>query len=344
MTTHPPFPGEGTSEGPLPGKRPLATRPRVLAILGPTGAGKSDAAYAIATRLNAEIVVCDSRQVYRELDIATNKPPPDQLARVPHHLVGVADPRDTFTVHDFQRLATPAVGEITARGRVAVLEGGSGLWADALLDGYALPGGAPGEERRAELATLPLPELQDRLRRLDPRAEVDWQNPRRLVRAIEILDELGGPLARHRERTPPDWDVLRLGLEVPLADLDRRLRRRSARQVARGLVEETRQALERGVPASAPVLSGIGYAEALAFLQGELAPKELLAAMARANGRYARRQLRWLRRDPRIRWVDATDDPSGRILKLLSMTAPQFLDSPPRETPQAPFRGGPRLC
>jgi len=297
----------------------------VIAVLGPTGAGKSDVAYALATRLVAEIVVCDSRQVYRELDIATNKPPPAELATVPHHLVNVADPRRTFTVHDFQRAATQAVLEIAARGRVAVLEGGSTLWADALLDGYALPGGPPAGERRTELGSLSLSSLQERLRRLDPDAEVDWQNPRRLVRAIEIVEELGGPLARHRERNPPDWEVRRFGLELPLPVLDRRLRRRSARQVARGLVEETRQALERGVPRDAPVLSGIGYAEALGFIDGKLGPTQLLDAMATANSRYARRQLRWLRRDPRVDWLDSTPDVPGRILKLLSMTAPQFV-------------------
>ncbi len=298
----------------------------MIAVLGPTGAGKSDAAYALASRLDAEIVVCDSRQVYRELDIATNKPPAVQLARIPHHLVDVADPRRTFTVHEFQRLATQAVLGIAARGHVAVLEGGSTLWADALLDGYALPGGPPAGERRTELGSLSLAQLQARLRRLDPEAEVDWQNPRRLVRAIEIVEELGGPLTRHRERNPPDWEVTRFGLELPLPVLDRRLRRRSARQVARGLVPETRQALERGVPRDAPVLSGIGYAQALSFLDGTLGPTELLRAMASANSRYARRQLRWLRRDPRIQWLEATDDLPGRILKVLSMTAPQFLN------------------
>lgn len=303
-------------------------KPRVLAVLGPTGAGKSDAAFALALRLGAEIVVCDSRQVYRELDIATNKPPPEELARVPHHLVNVADPRTTFTVHDFQRLAGPVVLDIASRSKVAVLEGGSTLWADALLDGYALPGATPSGERRAELESLSLAELQERLRRLDPEADVDWQNGRRLVRAIEILEELGGPLARHRQRTPPDWDVQRFGLSSPLPVLDRRLRRRSARQVARGLVEETRLALERGVPADAAVLTGIGYAEALAFLRGELGPTELLPAMGRSNSRYARRQLRWLRRDPRIQWVDATGDVSARILGTLSMTAPHFLSDP----------------
>lgn len=321
-------------------------RPRVLAVLGPTGAGKSDAAFALALRLQAEIVVCDSRQVYRELDIATNKPSSEELARVPHHLVGVADPRTTFTVHDFQRLATAAVQEVASRGRLVVLEGGSTLWADALLDGYALPGGTPGGERRAELASLSVAQLQERLRGLDPEADVDWQNPRRLVRAIEILEELGGPLARHRERTPPDWDVQRFGLSVPLPVLDRRLRRRSARQVARGLVVETRTALERGVPAEAPVLTGIGYAEALGFLRGELGPTELLPAMGRANSRYARRQLRWLRRDPRIQWVAATGGVSGRILDTLSMTAPQFLSesAPTPRNPATSVSREPRAC
>ncbi|MGH7920255.1 MAG: tRNA (adenosine(37)-N6)-dimethylallyltransferase MiaA [Candidatus Dormibacteraceae bacterium] len=304
-------------------------RPRLLAILGPTGAGKSAAAFSIARRLGGEIVVCDSRQVYRELDISTNKPPKDELEAVPHHLVDVADPRARFTVHDFQHLATEAVLDIARRGRLAILEGGSSLWAQALLDGYRLPGGTPPTERRRTLDGLPLPALQERLAELDPEARVDRQNPRRLVRAIEILEELGGPLERHRERHPPDWEICRVGLRVPLAVLDRRLRSRSADQVARGVVEETRQALERGVPPDAPVLSGIGYLQARAFLDGELQPLELLGAMARANSRYARRQLRWLGRDPRIEWIEATDDPSARILTYLSMTCPQFLRAAP---------------
>ncbi|MFZ0215943.1 MAG: tRNA (adenosine(37)-N6)-dimethylallyltransferase MiaA [Candidatus Dormiibacterota bacterium] len=294
-----------------------AGRPRVVAVLGPTGAGKSDAAFEIAQALGGEILVCDSRQVYRELDIATNKPPPRRLAAVPHHLVDVADPRAVFTVHDFLHLAVAAVDDVARRGRTVILEGGSSLWADALLDGYRLPGAPPAPERRASLTGASLAELQARLEALDPAAAVDRRNPRRLVRAIEILEELGPPLARHRERRPPPWTITRFGLEVPRAVLDGRLRTRSEQQVARGLVEETRRALAAGVPEDAPVLSGIGYAQALAYLRGELDERALPAAMAQANRQYARRQLRWLRRDERIRWVDATAGPSARILSEL---------------------------
>ena len=289
----------------------------MVAILGPTGAGKSEVAFEIAERLGAEILVCDSRQVYRHLDIATNKPPPDHLRRVPHHLIDVAHPRETFTVHDFLRLATGVVDSVARRGRTVVLEGGSTLWADALLDGYRLPGDQPVASRRAELVAAPLEELRARLRELDPSADVDLQNPRRVVRAIEILERLGPPLRRYRQRSAPDWCVARFGLAIALPELDRRLTARSQQQVARGLAEETRRALAAGVPKTAAVMTGIGYAQALAYLRGELDDRTLPEAMAVANRRYARRQLRWLRRDPRIRWVTATERPAARILSEL---------------------------
>ncbi len=158
------------------------------------------------------------------------------------------------------------------------------------------------------------------LRRLDPEATVDRRNPVRLIRAIEVLEAVGPPLARTRTRTPPVWRPLRLGLTASLATIDARLAERSRRQLRRGLVEETRAALEAGVPPQAPVLTGIGYAQAVAHLQGELPEAELEPAMNLANRRYARRQLRWLRRDTRIRWFLAESDPVPGILAYLRET------------------------
>jgi tRNA dimethylallyltransferase len=269
-------------------------------VLGPTGAGKSRVAMAVAAALGGEIVVCDSRQVYAGLDIATNKPSPDELRAVPHHLVGVADPRRAFNAHDFVRLAIDAIADVAGRGRQPVLEGGSMLWADALLDGFTLGQVAPRPERRADLERMPAEALVRRLRDLDPEARVDERNPVRLVRAIEMLEVAGPPLARLRERRPPPWRVIRVGLRVPLPELDRRLAERARGYVERGLVQETGAALEAGVPADAPALTGIGYAEAVACLRGELSVEDLPELVARATSRYARRQLRWYRRDRRI--------------------------------------------
>jgi tRNA dimethylallyltransferase len=286
-------------------------------ILGPTGIGKSRAAFEVARALGGEIVVCDSRQVYDRLDIATNKPSAEDLREVRYHLVGIADPRTTYTVFEFVAAANVAIADIVSRGRLPVVEGGSMLWADALAEGFSLAGVAPRPERRAELERLPAAELAGLLHHLDPEAEVDERNPVRVVRAIEVLEVAGPPLARLRTRRPPPWTPLRVGLTADLEVVDRRLAERSRRQVERGLIEETRAALAWGVPPDAPVLTGIGYAEALMHLRGEVALEDLPEVMARSNRRYARRQLRWLRRNPAITWFDATADPVPGILGFL---------------------------
>ena len=290
---------------------------QVPMILGPTGIGKSRAAFELARELGGEIVVCDSRQVYDRLDIATNKPSPEDMREVRYHLVGVADPRTTYTAFEFVAAANAAIAGVTARGRVPIVEGGSMLWADALAEGFSLAGVPPRPERRAELERVPVAELAGMVRRLDPEARVDERNPVRLVRAIEVLEVAGPPLAERRTRRPPAWTPLRVGLTAALDVIDRRLTERSRRQVERGLVEETRAALANGVPPGAPVLTGIGYAEAVRCIRGEIEPDELPEVMARANRRYARRQLRWLRRNPAITWFDATADPLPAILGFL---------------------------
>lgn len=285
--------------------------------MGPTGIGKSRAAFEIARARGGEIVVCDSRQVYERLDIATNKPPPEAIRQVRYHLVGIADPRTAYTAFEFVEAANAAIAGIAARGKLPIVEGGSMLWADALTEGFSLAGVPPRPQRRAELEQLTLEELAGLLHRLDPEAAVDTRNPVRLIRAIEILEVAGPPLARRRSRRPPAWKPVRIGLSADLPVIDQRLIERSREQLARGLIEETRAALAFGVPPDAPVLTGIGYAEVLMHIRGEVALEELATVMARSNRRYARRQLRWLRRNPRITWFDATADPVPRILEFL---------------------------
>ena len=302
------------ADAPLP---PQLLRRPVPVIVGPTGIGKSQLAFDLARRLDGEIVVADSRQVYERLDIATNKPSPEQRRHVRYHMIDFVDPATTFNAAQYVGGARAAIEDITLRGKTPIVEGGTMLYVDALCDGFSLTGIPPNRELRAQLEPLDAAELRERLLALDPDPGVDLQNPVRLIRAIEILEAAGPPLRRLRTRTPPAWRAQRIGLVAPLDVIDRRLERRSREQVDRGLVEETRAALEAGVPADAPVLTGIGYAETVAHLRGDVTLDDLPTVMARSNQRYARRQLRRWRRDQRVRWFAIEPDPLPGILRYL---------------------------
>jgi tRNA dimethylallyltransferase len=290
---------------------------RVPVIVGPTGIGKSQLAFDLAQELGGEIVVADSRQVYQRLDIATNKPSPEQRERVRYHMIDFVDPASNFNAAEYVDGARKAIADIEARALQPIVEGGTMLYVDALSDGFSLTGIPPNPELRAELETLDVATLRDRLLALDPDPGVELQNPVRMVRAIEILETAGPPLRRLRTRTAPPWEPVRIGLTAALAVIDKRLEERSRRQVERGLVEETRAALDAGVPESAYVLTGIGYAEALEHIRGKLTLEELPLAMAQSNRRYARRQLRWWRRDQRVRWFDVEPNPLPGILNYV---------------------------
>jgi len=286
---------------------------RVPAILGPTAVGKSKVAFELALALGGEVLVADSRQVYRRLEIATNKPPEADRTRVRYHGLDLVDPELTFNVHQYVEAAAPVLRTVPS----VVLEGGTNLYVDALLDGLTLGGVPPRPERRVELDKQPVEELANLVRRLDPDVELDFANRVRLIRAIEVLEVAGPPLSRLRTRVKPPWEGLRVGLQMPLDLLHARIAERCAEQLERGLVEETREALAAGVSARSQVLSGTGYAETVAYLEGRITREELPELMARNNRRLAKRQLTWLRRDGRIRWFEAAGDPLPAILNYL---------------------------
>jgi len=299
----------------------VTNQPRVPVIVGPTGIGKSALAFDLALQIGGEIVVADSRQVYERLDIATNKPSAEQRRRVRYHMIDFVDPASTFNAGEYVEGAREAIDDVAGRGAVPIVEGGTMLYIDALCDGFNLAGVPPDEQLRHELAQLDITKLRERLVALDPDPGVDMQNPVRMVRAIEVLAVAGPPLRGLRRKTPPAWEPVRIGLTADLAVIDRRLEERSRAQVERGLVAETKAALDAGVPETAPVLTGIGYAEALAHIKGELTLADLPIAMARSNRRYARRQLRWWRRDERVRWFEIEPNPAPAILKYVKEPA-----------------------
>ncbi len=292
---------------------------RLIAVLGPTGIGKTSVAARLAGALGGEVVVADSRQVYRRLEIATNKPLPEERALAPFHMIDLVEPWSAFNAHDFVVGATTVIEDVQRRGRLPILEGGTMLYVRALLEGFSLSQVPPDPDFRAGLAGVATEELARQVRDIDPDAGLDYLNRVRVVRALEQLRAAGPPLARLRTRRPPPWDVVKVGLAAPTAVIDRRLAERSRRQVERGLVEETRAALAAGTPPDAAVLTGTGYVEALAHLRGELSLAELPVRMAISNRQLARRQLTWLRREEGVRWFGAEPDPLPAILEYLEM-------------------------
>ena len=286
-------------------------------MVGPTGIGKTAVAFELAERLNGEVVVADSRQVYEMLDIATNKPSPEQRRRVRYHMIDFVDPKLTFNAAQYVDGARAAIDDIMGRGKTPIVEGGTMLYVDALTEGFSLAGVPPNQQLRRHLEVLDAGAMRERLLALDPDPGVDLQNPVRMIRAIELLEAVGPPLRQLRQRKAPPWPVARVGLMASLDVMDQRLAQRSRSQVERGLVAETQAALDAGVPAGAAVLTGIGYAEALAHLRGEVTLDDLPDVMAASNRRYARRQLRWWRRDPRITWFEIESDPVPAILKYV---------------------------
>lgn len=290
------------------------TSPPLAGIVGPTASGKTDLALALAERLPVEIVVADSRQVYRGMDIGTAKPDARARALVPHHLVDVVDPDEPFTVADWLERARQVIAEIAARGRMPLLVGGTGLYVSALVDGhdYAAQPWSPEVRHRLgdELEADGLDPLVARLRDLDPSAAeaIDVRNPRRVLRALERAEVVGGGVIPRAEPYP--GRVALIGVERPREVLYRRIDERAAWLFANGLLDEVRALRAKGYGADLRPMTGHGYAEATAVLAGEWTLERAVESTARRTRQYAKRQLTWFRRDPRLLWIAADDRPA----------------------------------
>ena len=278
-----------------------------MAIVGPTASGKTELAIRVAERLNAELISMDSRQVFRQCDIGTNKPTPSELRGLALHGVDLVDPDQPFTVADYQRVAVRAISAIAARGHLPVLQGGTGLYLRALLDGWNLGGAPPDPAFRAALEQRLDEEgpgaLDAELRRIDPAAaDLARRNPRRIIRALEIHAATGRSPSEARESNPPPWSTTVLGLDVPLADLDQRIESRVQRMIDGGFLDEV-TGIRRDFPKADLRRLGHGYPEMAAFLDGGLTLEAARASTVRQVRQYARRQLTWFRADPRVTWI-----------------------------------------
>jgi tRNA dimethylallyltransferase len=288
--------------------------PPLIGVVGPTASGKTDLALALAGRWPVEILVADSRQVYRGMDIGTAKPDAPARAAVPHHLLDLADPDESFSVAQWVERARGLLPEIANRGRMPMIVGGTGLYVSALVDGHDYASQAWAPELRARLAgeleADGLGPLAKRLASLDPAtaARTDLRNPRRVLRALERA-EAGGESAPGA--VPYAGRLALIGIDRPREELYRRIDERAASLFDGGLLDEVRLLVERGYGPDLPPMSGHGYQEAAAHLAGEWTLAQAIESTARRTRQYAKRQLSWFRRDPRILWVRAGAEPAG---------------------------------
>jgi tRNA dimethylallyltransferase len=287
---------------------PAAQRPGpVLALVGPTAAGKTELALALADRLGAEVVSADAMLVYRGMDIGTAKPTPEERARVPHHLVDLVDPSEEFSVARFQPLARAAIAEVLDRGRLPLLVGGSGLYLHAVVDDFVFPPTDQAVRARleAEATEVGLPELYQRLALADPPAAARIQpaNLRRTVRALEVIELTGRPFSSFRaamDAPVSRYRLTLLGLDPGREVLRARVAERVAAMARAGLVEEVRRLADR--PLSRTARQALGYKELLDALEQGTPVAQALDAVVKRTRAYARRQLAWFHRDPRMRW------------------------------------------
>lgn len=293
----------------------------VVVVLGPTAVGKTSIAILLAEELDGEIVSADSRLIYRGMDIGTAKPTPAQRKRVPHHLIDVADPEAPWSMAAYSTAAKGLLREIDARGRLALLVGGSGQYLMALLEGWTPPGGVRDDGLRRKLEKIADEQgskaLHAQLEEIDPQtaARIDHRNIRRVVRALEIYHATGLPPSEVRQREPSGLLDLRIGLHLPREELYARIDARIDAMIEAGLIDEVRALLARGVSPEVPAMSAIGYRQIVSFLRGDVSEAEAVREIRRATRQFVRRQANWFKAgDPRINWFLARTGVEREIL------------------------------
>ena len=283
----------------------------IICIAGPTASGKTALAVEIAKLTNGEVVSCDSMQIYRRMTIGTAKPLPEEMQGIPHHMIDICEPGEDFSVSRYCDMATPIVEDIIARGKTAIIAGGTGLYMDSLIRGNDFsPIPATGHRERLEkrIETEGLGVLLQELAAIDPESAAhSMRNPRRIIRALEVYYESGETITAHNLRTqsiPPKFSPLWIGLNFePRAALYARVNARVDIMLENGLLEEIKDLLASGISPTCTAMQAIGYKEYVAYLRGETTLEEATELLKMGSRRYAKRQLSWFRRNKDIHWL-----------------------------------------
>ena len=300
---------------------------KILCLLGPTAVGKTEIAIQLAQRLNAEIVSVDSRQIYRQMDIGTAKPTPEEQRTARHHLIDCVDISQPFSVADYQSLADTAITDIQNRDKPVLLVGGAGLYFRAIVDGLFEGPGADSALRKrleSEAAQFGVDVLHKRLQTCDPESaeRIHPNNVVRVIRALEVYELTGTPMSELQQQWHPEkqrYPFIAFGLTMPRALLYRRIEQRVDVMLANGLIAEVESLLAAGYARDSIALQSFGYRELIAYLDGDCTYLEAISQLKQNTRRFAKRQLTWFRKDTRIEWLDreSTSDIVGVILEKI---------------------------
>ncbi len=293
--------------------------PKLIVIEGTNASGKSSLGVTLAERFGGEIVSADSRQVYERLDLGSGKITPEEMRGVPHHLLNVRKPGEFFSMADFQRLAFDAIDGILARGRIPFLVGGTGLYVDAVADGYELSDRAPDHSLRAHLETFDTPALYELLKEKLPDTDIDPRNRHRVMRALERIEaDDFRPAGKS-----PRYTLLKLGVTWPREILKQRIDERLEKRLADGMADEVKALLDEGISEEFLVKLGLEYKYLTWYLTGKIGYEQMVEELGNAIKKFAKRQMTWFRRDDRIHWLDMSRDPVAEASALIT----DFLNS-----------------
>ena len=282
----------------------------IICIAGPTASGKTALAVELAKRFNGEVVSCDSMQIYKRMDIGTAKPFPEERQGIPHHMIDVAEPDEDFSVSRYCEMASPIVDDIVARGKTAIIAGGTGLYMDSLIKGNdfaPFPSTGCRERLEAQCDEMGMEFMMNMLREIDPEAAERIHDRKRMIRALEVYQETGETITEHNRKTqliPPKYSPLWFGLDFePRQALYDRIDLRVDIMLQQGLVEEIRNLLDSGIPEKCTAMQAIGYKEFVDALDGRCTIEEAAAQVQQSSRRYAKRQLTWFRRNKAMNWL-----------------------------------------
>jgi len=283
----------------------MSRYPKVVAVVGTNASGKSALGIDLARRFDAEIISADSRQVFRGLDLGSGKVTPEEMQGVKHHLIDVREPNDFFSMADFQKMSYQAIDEISARGKLPMIVGGTGLYVDSVLDGYLLSDKEPDLAYRAELEKLTTPELYEMLIKIVPDTDVEKNNRNRVMRILERIHD--GDDAKPSKQAR--YQSLRLGVSWPRDVLAERIDERLVRRLEQGMIEEVQRLLDEGATVEFMLGLGLEYRLITEYLTGKWESREaMLERLAISIKQFAKRQMTWFRRNPDIIWLDMSGD------------------------------------
>ena len=306
---------------------------RVLLIVGPTASGKTQLSFRIAERCNGEIVSADSRQVYRYMDVGTDKPAKTELERIPHHCIDIRNPDEYFSAGEYARIARSIIQDICSRGRIPIVVGGSGLYIRAVVDGvfsgnYRNP--RIRERLKKEADAMGVESLHKRLFEVDSQAaeKIHPNDMRRIIRALEVYEITGLPISKiQKEKTEPaDFDPLFWGLRWDREVIYRRINERVDRMMESGLVEEVQKLREMGYGLQHNGLDSVGYKEVIEYLDGQSTLEDTVQQIKQNTRRFAKKQMTWFRRDKRIHWIDVQEPADWDKLALDVLRSSNIID------------------